>query len=313
MRDGNAADHVVGSHPESGHPMLLKRGPYGPYLQLGDGTDGTRPKRVSLPPGVEPDMVDFDLARRLLDLPRRLGTHPETGDAVEAHIGRFGPYVRHQKTFASIPKGADFDLLSVTLEQALELLAKKRGRNAPLRVVGEHPETGEPIELRDGKYGPYVSHAKVNASLKDGQDPGGLDLDTALALLAEREAAGAGRATTAKRRRSGSAAAKGAQRSTAKPASKRAPKRKAAASGARSAKRPKATSAELERHLDELEPNVREVVTRLEGMQGQTKQALVAVADDLGLAQEDVERLRKRGLFKLRMAYGKARAQAEAD
>ncbi len=313
LRDGNAADHVVGSHPESGHPMLLKRGPYGPYLQLGDGTDGTRPKRVSLPPGVEPDMVDFDLARRLLDLPRRLGTHPETGDAVEAHIGRFGPYVRHQKTFASIPKGADFDLLSVTLEQALELLAKKRGRNAPLRVVGEHPETGEPIELRDGKYGPYVSHAKVNASLKDGQDPGGLDLDTALALLAEREAAGAGRATTAKRRRSGSAAAKGAQRSTAKPASKRAPKRKAAASGARSAKRPKATSAELERHLDELEPNVREVVTRLEGMQGQTKQALVAVADDLGLAQEDVERLRKRGLFKLRMAYGKARAQAEAD
>ncbi|QRN81473.1 MAG: type I DNA topoisomerase, partial [Nocardiopsis sp. BM-2018] len=192
LRDGNAADHVLGSHPDDGHPMLLKRGPYGPYLQLGDGSDGERPKRVSLPPGVAPEDVDAALARRLLDLPRHLGTHPETGASVEAHIGRFGPYVRHERTFASIPKGADFDLLSVTLEQALELLAKKRGRNAPLRTIGAHPETGDPVTLHDGKYGPYVSHAKVNASLKDAQDADTIDLDAALALLAEREAANGG-------------------------------------------------------------------------------------------------------------------------
>ncbi len=312
LREGNAADHVIGTHPEGGYPMLLKRGPYGPYLQLGDGADGDRPKRVSLPPGVEPEGVDFDLARALLDLPRVLGTHPDSGEEVEAHIGRFGPYVRHQKTFASIPKGAEFDLLSVTLEQALELLARKRGRNAPLRVVGDHPETGEPVELRDGKYGPYVSHAKVNASLKDGQDPAGLDLEAALALLAEREAAGGGRAAPA-RRRGGRAA--GTPRAQAKPKAKGQARRqpKSPAKPARKPTRPKATTADLERHLDDLDPQVREVVTRLEGMQGKVKQDPVAVADDLGLVEEDVEKLRKRGLFKLRMAYGKERAAAEAD
>ena len=314
LRDGNAADHVLGSHPDDGHAMLLKRGPYGPYLQLGDGTDGERPKRVSLPPGVAPEDVDADLARRLLDLPRRLGEHPETGESVEAHIGRFGPYVRHQRTFASIPKAADFDLLTVELPQALDLLAKKRSRNAPLRVVGAHPETGEPVGLHDGKYGPYVSHQKVNASLKDGQNPDTLDLDTALALLAEREAVTGTKKTSARGTRS---AAKGGATKRAK-----APKRGAAAKArsgtkARSAKqapakRPKATTAQLEAHLGELDDTTRSVVTRLEGMGGRSKQALVAVADELGLAQEAVESHRKRGLFKLRMAFGKARASDDA-
>jgi len=303
LRDGNAADHVLGSHPDDGHAMLLKRGPYGPYLQLGDGTDGERPKRVSLPPGVAPEDVDADLARRLLDLPRHLGEHPETGERVEAHIGRFGPYVRHQRTFASIPKGADFDLLTVDLPQALGLLAKKRGRNAPLRVIGDHPETGEPVGLFDGKYGPYVSHLKVNASLKDGQDPDALDLETALALLAEREAANGTKP-----------AARGKRAATKGRASKRASTSKRGATKARpatkkaAAARPKATTAQLEAHLDELDDTTRSVVTRLEGMGGRSKQALVAVADELGLAQEAVESHRKRGLFKLRMAFGKARA-----
>ncbi len=305
LRDGNAADHVLGSHPDDGHPMLLKRGPYGPYLQLGDGSDGERPKRVSLPPGVTPEDVDAELARRLLDLPRRLGAHPETAESVEAHIGRFGPYVRHERTFASIPKGAEYDLLSVTLEQALELLAKKRGRNAPLREIGAHPETGEPVTLHDGKYGPYVSHAKVNASLKDAQDPDTIDLDTALALLAEREAANGG---TQGRRSRGTGKAKRPAKRASSSATKRSAGGKAKRSAEGAKKRPKATTEQLEAHLDALDDETRAVVVRLEGMAGRPRQALVAVADELGLAQEDVERLRKRGLFKLRMAFGKARS-----
>ena len=314
LHDGNAADHVLGTHPASGHPMLLKRGPYGPYLQLGDGSDGARPKRVSLPPGVTPETLDEDLARRLLDLPRRLGEHPESGEGVEAHIGRFGPYVRHQRTFASIPKGAPFDLLSVTLEEALELLAKKRGRSAALRVVGKHPESGEPIELRDGKYGPYVSDGTVNASLKEGQDPDGLDLETALGLLAEREANGSPRSAT-RRKRAGGKAATAARGASGQSKDGRSKPGRSKSSGSKGAKarqaRPKATNSDLEPHLGELEEPAREAVVRLEGMGGHTPQALVAVADQLGLSEEDLRKLHKRGMFKLRMAYGKARSAAE--
>jgi len=318
LRDGNAADHVVASHPDSGLPMLLKRGPYGPYLQLGDGSDGERPKRVSLPPGVSPEAVDASLAQRLLDLPRLLGTHPESGERIEAHIGRFGPYVRHEKTFASIPKGADYDLLSVTLEQALELLAKKRGRNAPLRVIGDHPASGEPIELRDGKYGPYVSHQKVNASLKEGQGVETIDLEAALALLAEREAtlgdaAPSKRAAGKKRSAAAGGASRGAGRGRQGGADKR--KRSGKASGAAAKAppaRPKATNAELERHLDDLDSEARAVVERTEGMAGREQQAIAAVASDLGLPVETVEQLRKRALFKLRMAFGRSRAASKA-
>jgi DNA topoisomerase I len=320
LREGNAGDHVLGSDEATGEPMLLKRGPYGPYLQLGEGTGSERPKRVSLPPGVAPDAVDAELAQRLLALPRLLGEHPERGEKVEAGIGRFGPFVRVGTTFASIPKGED--LLEITLERALELIAKKRGRNEPRRVLGEHPETGEPVELRDGKYGPYVSHAKVNASLRDEHDPDTIELETALALLAEREAAG-GTARTKGRTASRAAArggrtkaaaprkGKGAKGSPTKRAKGAAVAKSAKGAGA-AAKRPKATAQDLERHLDDLDAETRAVVERLEGMGGRPAQSVVKVADDLGLPQEEVERARKRGLFKLRMAYGKARSADEA-
>jgi DNA topoisomerase I len=321
LRDGNTADHVLGSHPESGHAMVLRRGPYGPYLQLGEAVDGARPKRVSLPPGLAPEGVDAGVAQRLLDLPRRLGAHPETGEPIEAHIGRFGPYVRHQGTFASIPKAAAFDVLSVTLEQALDLLARKRGRGEPLRIVGEHPESGQPIELRAGKYGPYVSHGKLNASLKEGQDPQRVSLEEALALLAEREATAEGRTRRRAARAPAERAPKGGRGSSARPrrggASVAGTARRTPAKGSAAKQptrpRPKASADDLEPHLAGLEPQAREVVTRLEGMAGRPRQALVAVADSLGLAQEEVERLHKRGMFKLRMAYGKERAQTDAE
>jgi len=317
LRERNAPDASLGGHEPDGEPMFLKRGPYGHYLQLGDGTGEARPKRVSLPPGVAPEAVDRDMAQALLDLPRRLGTHPESGEPVEAHIGRFGPYVRHEKLFASLPKGAD--VLSVDLETALELLAKKRDRGAARRTLGEHPEDGAPVTLHDGKYGPYVKHGKVNASLSEGSDPDALSLPQALELLAARLAAkGGGKRSTSATKRSavkrtgsgkpkaGNAGAKraGAGKGGAKgrrPATGAKPKKPAAAA------KPKATPADLIPFLDRLDPGDREVVAAVDGL-GRAAEPLADVARRLGRSEEDVGAAAKRARFKLRMAYGKARA-----
>jgi DNA topoisomerase-1 len=189
LKGAAEGDTVVGTFAETGEPMLLKSGRYGPYLQLGEGETSDKPKRISLPKGVAPDDVTAELATGLLSLPRTVGSHPESGETIEAHIGRYGPYVRHQRTFASL--AADDDVLTVDLPRALELIASKaRGRQAPLKVLGEHPESGDPIELLDGRYGPYVKHQKTNASLRKDQDVDQVTLEEALDLLAAREAAG---------------------------------------------------------------------------------------------------------------------------
>jgi len=184
LEEANRGDQVLGIHPEADLPVLLKSGPYGPYMQLGDDDQEGKPKRVSLPPGVEPDDVDFDLGLRIIDLPRELGEHPETGNPITANIGRYGPYVKHKGTFASL-KDSD-DVLTVELDRAMELIREKENRNKPQRVVGKHPESGEPIEVWKGRYGPYVKHDGTNASLKDGQSIDALTMDEALDLLAEK-------------------------------------------------------------------------------------------------------------------------------
>jgi DNA topoisomerase I len=305
LRERNTPDEAIASHDPSGEPMMLKRGPYGPYLQLGDGTGDDRPKRVSLPPGVTPEDVDGDLAQALLDLPRVLGTHPESGQPIEAHIGRFGPYVRHERVFASLPKG--MDVLSVDLETALELLAKKRGRGAPRRTLGDHPEDGEPVTLHDGKFGPYVKHGKTNASLAEGQDPDAITLEDGLALLEARIAAGGGRAS-GRRTKGGSKRGAAAKKAgTKKSAAKKTATKKTSAKKANAAPKPKATPEDLVPFLDGLEPVDREVVASLDGI-GRPKQALVAVTERLGIAEEEAQARAKRARFKLRMAYGKARA-----
>jgi DNA topoisomerase-1 len=184
LEEANRGDQVLGIHPEADLPVLLKSGPYGPYVQLGDDDQEGKPKRVSLPPGVEPDDVDFDLGLRIIDLPRELGEHPDTGDPITANIGRYGPYVKHQGTFASLKKNDD--VLTVGLDRALELIRQKEDRNKPERVVGSHPESGEPIEVWKGRYGPYVKHDGTNASLKDDQSIDALTMEEALDLLAEK-------------------------------------------------------------------------------------------------------------------------------
>ena len=283
LEKGNADDQILGVHPETSDPVLLKAGPYGPYVQRGEDDQPDKPKRVSLPKGLEPEDVTFEVAVELLKLPKTLGEHPETGKPVKAAIGRFGPYVQHQKTFASIPK--DEDVLSIKLPRALELIQKKEFKNRPLREVGEHPETGDPIQIFDGRYGPYVKHGKTNASLQGEQTPENLTMEEALKLLADREAA-TGKTSGGKSKKKG--------------------KRKTKAK-AKKPSGPKATPADLEKHLSELEGETLDVVKRLEGMGGATKQDIADVADALGLSEEDVKKRHRSGMFKLRMAFGKAR------
>src|SRR5690606_30057501 len=163
LREGNIGDVHVATEPESGESVLLKRGPFGPYLQLGEGTETAKPKRVSLPPGVSPHDVNEALALDLIQLPKTLGSHPESGENVDLGIGRYGPYVKHQRIYASVPK--DTFILDVDLPQALELLSKKASRGGALRELGQDERSGETVDVREGRFGPYVKRGKVNASL----------------------------------------------------------------------------------------------------------------------------------------------------
>ncbi|ACC82931.1 type I DNA topoisomerase [Nostoc punctiforme] len=186
----------VGRHPETGEPIYVKIGAYGPYVQLGDKTDeNPKPKQASLLKGVTPETVTLEMAVGLLALPRTLGVHPVTGGKIQASLGRFGPYVVHDqgkegKDYRSL-KAAD-NVLTISLERALELLSEpKKGRSstnskskAALRELGPHPEDGETINIYDGPYGPYIKHGKTNVSIPEGQTVEDITLTEALNLLA---------------------------------------------------------------------------------------------------------------------------------
>ncbi|RMF53604.1 MAG: DNA topoisomerase I, partial [Bacteroidetes bacterium] len=178
----------LGTDPATGLPVYVLEGPYGPYVQLGDKEGKPRPRRVSLPKGMAPDEVTLETALDLLALPRTLGQHPETGEPVLAGIGRYGPFVQHGSTYASLQPGDD--VLTIDLPRALELLtakeARRGGTKKVLRELGPHPETGEMIVVMDGRYGPYVKHQRVNASLPKDRKPEDITLEEALSLLEER-------------------------------------------------------------------------------------------------------------------------------
>ncbi|HEX5727260.1 MAG TPA: type I DNA topoisomerase, partial [Longimicrobiaceae bacterium] len=161
---------VLGSDPATGKPVLLLQGRFGPYVQVGEAEEGSKekPKRASLPKGMNPADVTLQLALRWLSLPRTLGADPATGGEVKAGIGRFGPFVVHGDDFRSLQKGDD--VYTIGLERALELLAQPKGTRArtspePLRTLGAHPADGVPVTLWAGRYGPYVKHGDTNASL----------------------------------------------------------------------------------------------------------------------------------------------------
>ncbi|MGF1516477.1 MAG: type I DNA topoisomerase [Nodosilinea sp.] len=182
----------VGLHPDTGEPIFMRIGPYGPYVQLGEPTDDNpNPKRASLPKGTQPEAVTLEMAVGLLRLPRTLGAHPETGKSIKAGQGRFGPYIVHDqgkegRDYRSI-KGDD-DVLTITLERALEMLAQPkagRGRKKvdPLKELGAHPDDNEPVAVFNGPYGLYVKHGKVNASVPEGVEVDAVTLEEALSWI----------------------------------------------------------------------------------------------------------------------------------
>ena len=171
------------SHPQSGDPVLLKDGRFGPYIQCGD-------KMKSLLPGMQPEEVTPNIALGIIGLPKDLGKHPESGDIIKSDIGRYGPYIRSGKTTRSvIPPD---NILDLSLERAVEILAaegKKSGQRV-IKELGIDPETQSAIEIKDGRYGVYVTNGKINATLPKATPPEDITLEAALQLIAEKKAKG---------------------------------------------------------------------------------------------------------------------------
>ena len=174
----------LGADPLSGLNVTLRQGPYGWYVQLGEpegeGKKKTKPKRSSLPRSLAPTDVDLDKALALLDLPREIGEHPETGEMMTAAIGRFGPYIKMGATYVSL-KGDD-DLLTIGLNRAVHLFANAPRKDPP-RELGNHPKDGKPITQRVGRWGPYVKHGKLMATLPKEMDKDTITLEQAVTLL----------------------------------------------------------------------------------------------------------------------------------
>ena len=199
--DTGEARKELGVDQASGLPVLLLRGPYGYYIQLGEvaAGGGTKPKRVSWPKDLPPENADLAAATQLLQLPKELGLHPESGKKVIVNIGRFGPYIGHDGKFKSIPRGDS--VFTIQLDRALELLAQANTSNTVLKELGTHPDDQKPVEICTGRYGPYVRHGKVNATLPKDVSHENLTLQEGLALLAERVAKGPSPKKTAARKK----------------------------------------------------------------------------------------------------------------
>jgi len=180
---------MLGVDKESGLDILLKKGPYGLYLQLGEPEDKKeKPKRVSVPKMYSPDDVNTEIAEGLLSLPRQVGKHPETGKVIAAGVGMYGPYIRHDGKYTSLKED---DPVTIGINRAVTLIAEnqKGAKKAePLRVVGKHPENGKEIEVYEGRYGPYVKNEKVNASLTKDMTIEDVTIEQAVELLAKQKA-----------------------------------------------------------------------------------------------------------------------------
>lgn len=179
---------VIGQEPESGKDILLLNGPYGPYLQIGlpEADSKKKPKRVSIPKEISAASMDMETALKLIALPRDLGQHPETGKKIVANIGRFGPYVNHDGKFKSIPKSDS--VFDIDMPRAVELLAQANAGPAPIKELGAHPTEEGTIAIYSGRFGPYVQHGKLRATLPKSQEPESLTMEQALELLAAKAA-----------------------------------------------------------------------------------------------------------------------------
>jgi DNA topoisomerase I len=234
---------VLGRHPDTGEEITVRRGPYGLYVQQGEAAEekkAPKPKRTSLPRGMDGEQIILEQAIALLNLPRVIGLHPETHEPIEAGIGRFGPFVRMGAIYTSLDR--DDDVLSVGLNRAVDLVARKM---ASVRTLGAHPVDQQPVAVRKGRFGPFVQHGNQVANVPRGTAMEDVTLDDALGLLADKgkilKPRGAAARKQARGRRAG--AKQAASTPAEGPARKAAPKKKEAAARGRGAKPKRAASA----------------------------------------------------------------------
>jgi DNA topoisomerase-1 len=230
-------DRVVGVDPDTGLEVLARNGRFGPYVQLGRADDSkVKPKSASLLSSMAIETVTLDDALKVLSLPRLLGTDPADQQEITVQNGRFGPYVKKGSDSRSLER--EDQLFSLTLDDALRILAepkRRRGQAAargPLRELGADPDSGKPLVVKDGRFGPYVTDGETNASLRKGDMVETLTLERASELLAERRAAG----PPAKRGR-------GAKKAAPRPRAKATRGAKKAPAKARAAKNASAKAA----------------------------------------------------------------------
>ncbi|MEM8876723.1 MAG: type I DNA topoisomerase [Pseudomonadota bacterium] len=196
----------LGEDPETGMAVTVRSGRFGPFVQLGEAETGEKPKRASIPKGFDPATIDLEKALQLLSLPRMVGEHPEQGGPILAGLGRYGPYVQHEKTYASLDTAED--VFTVGLNHAVTLIAEKRAKgfgrgnqSPPLKTFDPHPEFGD-IVLKNGRYGPYVTNGKINATLPRDREPDSISAEEAIALLTAKAASGKGKAKRGSKRTS---------------------------------------------------------------------------------------------------------------
>jgi DNA topoisomerase-1 len=219
---------VLGEHPETGETISLRDGRFGPYVQLGEEA---KPKRASLPKGWDRSELDLDKALMLLSLPRLVGQHPETGKDIQAGLGRYGPFVLHDGKYANL-ETVD-EVFEVGINRAVTVIAEKaansgRGRSAPaaLKTLGDHPDEGGAITVHAGRYGPYVKHGKINATIPKGTEPEAVTMEQAVELIAAR-AAKAGKKKPAAKKKTAAKKTVAKKNAAKKPAAKKktAPKK----------------------------------------------------------------------------------------
>jgi DNA topoisomerase-1 len=192
IEQAEAGGTSLGDDPETGLPVFAKEGRYGPYVQLGEnGGSGTdKPRMASLWPSMSLDTLELEDALLLLSFPKEIGRHPDSGEPIIATYGRYGPYLKMGGENRSLK---DFDgLVNISCEEAVELFSKPKGggRSRSASVIadlGEHPNTGDPIQVKTGRYGPYVTDGTVNATVPKGTDPESVTLERAVELLTARE------------------------------------------------------------------------------------------------------------------------------
>lgn len=244
----------LGQHPESGIAITLRSGRFGPYVQLGEAEEGEKPKRASIPKGTDVASVDLEKAVALLSLPREIGPHPESGKMIKANYGRYGPYIQCDGVYANLKDPEE--VFTAGINRAVTLLAEKkasgggRQKAAALKELGEHPELGGPVQVMDGRYGPYVKHGKINATLPKSMEPDSVTMEEAVELIAQKAAKAPKKKAAAKKTPAKKATTKKAP--AKKPAAKKTTAKKAATKKTTAKKAPAKRAAKSSKKEDAL-------------------------------------------------------------